>query len=124
MDVGVRGSLAMRQPGTVDARERSMPDLAGSSRLLSLALLAGCLAAAGAAPEPVEAPRPETLRVVPARAKLRGPDAVQQLAVERLAPDGAVRDATAGADFATSDASVATVDASGTIAAKGDGSAT
>src|SRR4051812_8201324 len=120
MEVGVRGSLAMRQPGTVDARARSTANSAGSPRLLALALLAGCLAAAGAAPEPPATPTPETLRVVPARADLRGPDAVQQLAVERVAPDGSIRDATTGADFATSDASVAVVDASGTIAAKGD----
>jgi hypothetical protein len=60
------------------------------------------------------------LNVFPARAVLRGPDAVQQLVVE--AADS--RDVTGQAQYATSDPKVATVDASGTITARGDGAAT
>jgi hypothetical protein len=65
--------------------------------------------------------KPEpALRVFPVQAALRGPDAVQQLAVAEI--DG--RDVTDRAEFATSDPKVATVDASGLITAQGDGSAT
>jgi len=61
---------------------------------------------------------------VPAKALLRGPDAVQQLAVEEVGADGFRRDRTAAAAFVSADTSVATVDASGTISARGDGSTT
>ena len=64
------------------------------------------------------------VRVVPPRVVLRGPDSVQQLAVEIVAPDATVRDATRAAAFVSSDPKVAAVDASGTIAAQGDGTAT
>lgn len=62
--------------------------------------------------------------VVPQRALLRGPDSVQQLAVEGLFLDKTRHDRTAEAVFVSSNPEVATVDSSGTISARGDGSAT
>src|SRR4051812_15189364 len=114
----------MRQLLRVQAHARSGTMPIGIRGGWALAFWAGWVAIAGAAPSPTEAPQPGSLRVVPARAVLRGPDAVQQIAVERVSPEGTARDTTGGAEFATSDASVATVDAAGTIAARGDGSAT
>jgi hypothetical protein len=64
------------------------------------------------------------LGTVPDRPVLHGPDAVQQLAVELREADGRVRDATEKAEFASSDEGVATVDAAGMIAAKGNGTTT
>src|SRR4051794_17569629 len=61
----------------------------------------------------------DALRVVPAEVILRGPDAVQQLAVEGQD----ARDLTATADYISSDPKVATVDESGLIAVVGDGTA-
>jgi hypothetical protein len=61
---------------------------------------------------------------VPERAVLRGPDAAQQLAVETIEASGPARDLTQSAAFASSDPKVVTVDRSGTIWARGDGSAT
>ena len=60
------------------------------------------------------------LKVIPPQSVLRGPDSVQQLVVET--PDG--RDLTIGAGFASADPKVATVDATGTVTAKGDGTTT
>lgn len=65
------------------------------------------------------APPAPGLRLVPDKAVLRGPDSVQQLVVESL--DG--HDLTDQAQFVSSDPKVATVDATGSISAQGDGSA-
>ncbi len=58
-------------------------------------------------------------RVLPGRVELVGPDAVQQLAIE----DGAGRDLTAAAKFASSDPAVVAVDPAGLVVARGDGAA-
>ena len=65
------------------------------------------------------AAEPAGLQARPAAVALRGPDAVQQLVIERPGP----RDVTRAALYQSSDPKVATVDASGTITAQGDGSA-
>jgi hypothetical protein len=62
--------------------------------------------------------------VVPSKAVLHGPDSVQQLAVEGVTTDAARPDLTSDATFVSSDTAVATIDPSGTISARGDGSAT
>jgi hypothetical protein len=64
--------------------------------------------------------RAEALRVTPAKAELDGPDAVQQLVVE----GPGARDLTGVAHFESSNPAVAAVDASGSVAARGDGAAT
>ena len=74
------------------------------------------------AADPAE-PNPASLRVTPAEALLRGPDAVQQLAIDGLAHDREPRNVTRQTKFATSSDSVATVDDTGLITARGDGSA-
>ena len=63
------------------------------------------------------------LKVVPAEALLRGPDSVQQLAVESTAGTAKPIDLTTKATFTSSDPKVATVDVSGTITAQADGQA-
>ncbi|MDR3636629.1 MAG: DUF1549 domain-containing protein, partial [Isosphaeraceae bacterium] len=63
------------------------------------------------------------LKTVPVEVALRGPDSVQQLAVEGLAGVGKPLDLTTKASFASSDPKVVTVDASGTVTAQGDGQA-
>jgi hypothetical protein len=78
----------------------------------------------GETPERPERPAPSVLRVVPPRVVLRGPDSVQQLAVEALGGDSDAIDATTKAEFATSDPEVALIDPSGMISARGDGIAT
>ncbi len=69
--------------------------------------------------------RPAKLRPTPAAVMLRGPDAVQQLAIDGLTGgEGAQpRDVTRGAHFVSSDARVASVDQTGLITARGDGTA-
>jgi Protein of unknown function (DUF1549)/Protein of unknown function (DUF1553) len=67
--------------------------------------------------------RPTSLRVAPADVVLRGPDAVQQLAVDGLSAGHEPRDVTRRAKFVSSDVRVATVDDSGLITACGDGAA-
>ncbi|HEV3122485.1 MAG TPA: DUF1549 domain-containing protein, partial [Isosphaeraceae bacterium] len=62
--------------------------------------------------------------MTPAQGELRGPDAVQQLAVEGLQPENGVVDLTARVEYASSDEKVASVDASGLVTALGDGKAT
>src|SRR4051794_1265312 len=106
------GRLTMRQAVRRGAGARPGPIPARVGRVLGLLVWAGWASAAGAAAPQVEVVPAGGIRVVPAKAELRGPDAVQQLAVERVAPDGTARDATTGAEFATSDAAVVTVDAS------------
>jgi hypothetical protein len=64
--------------------------------------------------------RGDALKVTPAKADLRGPDAAQQLVVE--GPDG--RDLTGAARYASSDPGVVAVGASGMVVARGDGTAT
>ncbi|WP_422926548.1 DUF1549 domain-containing protein [Singulisphaera sp. PoT] len=65
---------------------------------------------------------PSSLRPLPAKLVLRGPDAVQQLAVDRVEADGNTHDVTTNTKFKSTDPKVATVDASGVVVAKGDGS--
>ncbi len=65
-----------------------------------------------------------SIAVVPSRAVLRGPDSVQQLAIDGLTARSTREDQTAQATFVSSNPAVATVDTLGTIAARGDGSAT
>jgi hypothetical protein len=111
----------MRRLGTA----RSGSDArSGRARPLGLAFLA-LTVVAGAAPDGSgPAPGPSALEVYPARAILRGPDSVQQLAVDGLFSDASRRDLTGAAAFDSSDPSVVTVDRSGTVSAQGDGSAT
>ncbi len=52
-----------------------------------------------------------SIQVVPPKVLLRGPDSVQQLAVEAIGGDSAARDESAGAKFTTSDPKVAEIDA-------------
>ncbi|WZO97359.1 DUF1553 domain-containing protein [Isosphaeraceae bacterium EP7] len=84
-------------------------------RLCCLVLVACISGIAG-----VAASEEPGIGVIPPKATLRGPDSVQQLAVENLQNHG---DVTAAAIFASSDEAVATVDAAGTVTAKGDGKA-
>jgi hypothetical protein len=67
---------------------------------------------------------PLGLRVVPATVILRGPEAVQQLAVDELLKGREPRDMTRQASFASSDPLVATIDETGLVTARGDGTAT
>jgi hypothetical protein len=67
---------------------------------------------------------PVSLRVHPARILLNGPDAVQQLAVERLVRPAAPQDVTGQTRFDTADPAIATVDQTGLVSAKGDGETT
>ncbi|SIO59414.1 Ig-like domain (group 2) [Singulisphaera sp. GP187] len=83
-----------------------------------------CATAAWADQPPQAGSVADSLRVVPPRVVLRGPDSVQQLAVEVIASDSAARDESAQAKFGSSDPKVAEIDASGMISAKGDGAAT
>jgi hypothetical protein len=69
-------------------------------------------------------PEPAGLRVVPASVLLRGPDSVQQLAVDGLMGEQVPRDLTRQATFESSDPRVVTVDGVGLITARGDGAAT
>ena len=68
-------------------------------------------------------PSAKALRVVPADVVMRGPDSVQQLAVDLRTKAGSARDLTRQARFVSSDPRVATVDETGLITARGDGSA-
>ncbi len=72
-----------------------------------------------------QAPEPQatSLRIMPATVLLRGPDSVQQLAIDGLADGREPRDLTRQAKFESSDPRVATVDESGLITARGDGNA-
>ena len=92
-----------------------------------LAAITGLVASTGSSR--AEAPKPEPapvlgLTVFPTRAVLRGPDSVQQIAVDGVLADSSRRDLTTGSVFTSSDTAVATVDAAGTISARGDGSVT
>src|SRR4051812_30340031 len=79
--------------------------------LAALALVG--LAAARGEPTPPGGANLDTLRVTPARVALRGPDSVQQLAVEAIAAGVEVKDLTAEAQYTSSDPKVATVAPSG-----------
>src|SRR5438874_2118806 len=74
----------------------------------------------GAGSSRAEAPPAGALLVTPPQTILRGPDAVQQLAVS--GPEG--EDLTDAAEFASANPAVATVDASGLVTAQGDGATT
>jgi hypothetical protein len=69
------------------------------------------------------APNPTGLQIVPSAVLLRGPDSMQQLAVDQRAGDRLARDVTRQTQFESSDPKVATVDDSGLITARGDGAA-
>ncbi len=104
----------MRRLGTARARE--------GARALRFLVGLGLLAAGSALR--AESPAVQSLKVVPAEATLRGPDSVQQIAVEGPTADAKLLDVTGTAAFLSSDPKVATVDKSGTITAQGDGTAT
>jgi hypothetical protein len=65
---------------------------------------------------------PRTIRVVPEKAFLLGPDAVQQLVVDSKTAGEESVDRTSSSAFATADARVADVDSAGLVVARGDGS--
>jgi hypothetical protein len=92
---------------------------------VGLALLAMCVTAwtAAAAGEP-PVPEANGLNVVPRTVALRGPDSVQQLAVDGIHDHREPRDFTRDARFDSSNLRVATVDGYGLITARGDGSST
>ncbi|RUL86926.1 DUF1549 domain-containing protein [Tautonia sociabilis] len=88
---------------------------------IGLVLSALGLAVPAGAGEPADRVEAEVLRVVPEAVVLVGPDSVQQLAVEGTS-DG--KDRTRSARFVVGDESVAVVDESGMIEARGDGRTT
>jgi hypothetical protein len=65
-----------------------------------------------------------SLRVTPTQAVLRGPDSVQQLAIEGVGPEGACDDLTPSAQYESANPSVASVDSAGTISAQANGQTT
>ncbi len=67
---------------------------------------------------------PSSILIQPQRVLLRGPDAVQQLAVDGVGAAAESHDVTMQARFESSAPTVATVDESGLITAQGDGQAT
>ncbi len=67
--------------------------------------------------------RPTVLRVTPADVLLRGPDAVQQLAIDGNLTGLAPWDVTRRAKYVSSDRRVVTVDETGLVTACGDGTA-
>ncbi|GAC1475944.1 MAG: DUF1549 domain-containing protein [Isosphaeraceae bacterium] len=90
-----------------------------------IALLGAFLLLAGSGYAGAEVPASVgSLTVVPTRALLRGPDSVQQLAVEGVTKEANRLDLTARASYVSSDPQVVTVDSSGMLSANGDGSAT
>ncbi|MFO0888744.1 MAG: DUF1549 domain-containing protein [Isosphaeraceae bacterium] len=95
-------------------------------RIFLLALVLGFPALATHPSRAGEAagPGPAALRMVPEKVQLRGPDAVQQLVLDGIAADRSVRDVLADARFESGDEKVATVDASGMLVARGDGTTT
>ena len=76
----------------------------------------------GATEPPPDPPRPTTVTVSPATAELTALDATVQLRAEVLDQYGQVM-AGAAVGWSSSDASVATVDASGLVTAAGNGAA-
>jgi hypothetical protein len=90
---------------------------AASAFVWILAIWAGPVLAVGAENGPVQS----ALEVYPPRVELRGPDAVQQLAVDGLLEGAARRDLTARATFTSADTSVADVDSRGMVVPRGDG---
>lgn len=66
----------------------------------------------------------ESLKLLPAETTLIGPSGEQRLIAELSASSGYVGDATDRAQFSSSNAAVATVDAAGVVRAAGDGEAT
>ncbi|HEV3166324.1 MAG TPA: DUF1549 domain-containing protein [Isosphaeraceae bacterium] len=95
----------------------SRPALVGLLTLVSV----GSVAAS-----PNEAPDKTVtaVRIIPAKVELRGPDAVQQLAVEGLATEDVLADLTPTAQYESSDPHVVATSAAGTLSAQADGSAT
>ena len=90
--------------------------------VLTVALVLMIGASSAYAENPVK-PAPRSLQARPASVVLRGPDAVQQLAIESLASDNGSFDATAQTKFSSSAPDIAAVDATGLIEARSDGSA-
>jgi hypothetical protein len=107
----------------VGARRRGMSRLAALIMSLTGFLALPAIRTHAGSPEPLR-DQLSGLLVQPARVLLRGPDAVQQLAVDGLAAAAASRDVTTQARFESSAPNVATVDQSGLITARGDGQAT
>jgi hypothetical protein len=62
-----------------------------------------------------------SLKVTPVEVLLRGPDSVQQLAIDGRSGPSEARDVTRRVRYATSDEHVASVDETGLITARGDG---
>jgi hypothetical protein len=93
---------------------------------LGAAILAIGVSACASAVGEGERRRPERpgLGITPASALLRGPDSVQQIAVDELTGEHGPRDVTREAKYASSDGRIATVDEAGLITACGDGSTT
>ncbi|MFO0907958.1 MAG: hypothetical protein U0794_06280 [Isosphaeraceae bacterium] len=89
-----------------------------SLRLAGLAALWVGFSVPGARAEVPAAPSVASIVVHPAQAVLRGPDAVQQIAVDGVLGDSIRRDITAGSSFHSSNPAVATVEPSGTITAR------
>ncbi len=90
-------------------------------------MLGGANAPSTSAPTPAgpaEVASDLTLRILPAKLVLRGPDAVQQLAIDALEKGGEAHDRTSQAEYRSSDPKVVTVDPTGMVIPKGDGSAT
>jgi Protein of unknown function (DUF1553)/Protein of unknown function (DUF1549)/Bacterial Ig-like domain (group 2) len=92
--------------------------------LMPALLVAGLISQRSAGASETTRSEPTALRIVPPSALLRGPDSVQQLAVDGLCSGGEPRDLTRSATFQSSDQRVATVDGSGLITAQSDGKAT
>src|SRR4051794_7973692 len=88
--------------------------------VLAQLLVAGWAAASASE---VKRSEPGSLRSFPSQVVLRGPDSVQQLAVDGLASDETF-DVSGDVQFASADPGVAMVDRSGTIVAQGDGATT
>src|SRR5262245_10162690 len=112
----------MTQRGTAKNRPHPMLKRSTLAALVCLAVSGPSPLAIGAGADSVS-PAAVGLRVYPSRAVLRGPDSVQQLAVEIPDSKGGTRDITRSVAFTSSDPKVVTVDAQGTVAAAGDGKA-
>ncbi|MHC5538167.1 DUF1549 domain-containing protein, partial [Singulisphaera rosea] len=114
----------MRRALTAMVRPWSKTSLTWTSRIVLFTLsLSGTSMVRAEAPQGAEA-GPATLRIVPPKAVLRGPDSVQQLAVESSKAGSSAHDVTGRAEYVSADPKVAAVALDGMISAKGDGSTT
>jgi hypothetical protein len=87
------------------------------------AVILSVVVASHAAENPI-ATTPATITAVPATVGLRGPDAVQQLAIDGPSVEGRLADFTARATFQSADERVATIDPTGLVRPRGDGKTT